>query len=91
MNRVVSVTPHDDYSLILVFDDGAQRLFDARPYLDKGIFAELKDLAYFKRVKIAFGTVQWPHHQDFAPETLYLESRELNAIHEPSSTRSLRQ
>jgi hypothetical protein len=91
MNRVVSVTPHDDYSLILVFDDGTQRLFDARPYLDKGIFVELKNLAYFKRVKIAFGTVQWPHNQDFAPETLYLESRELNAIHKPSSTRPLRQ
>jgi len=89
MNKVVSVTPQDDHSLILVFDDGAQRLFDARPYLDKGIFVELKDLAYFKEVKIAFGTVHWPHRQDFAPETLYLESRELKARHEASSPHSL--
>jgi len=25
-------------------------------------------------VKIAFGTVQWPHDQDISPDTLYLES-----------------
>lgn len=77
MNKVVSVTPQDDYSLILTFDNGAQRVFDVRPYLDKGIFVELKDLTYFRQVRIAFNTVQWPHEQDFAPETLYLESKEL--------------
>src|SRR5437868_3050616 len=32
-----------------------------------------KILDYFKHVTIAYGTVQWPHEQDFAPETLYLE------------------
>ena len=80
MNRVVSATPEDDHSLILVFDNGSQRLFDVRPYLDKGIFTELKDLNYFRQVKIAFGTVQWPHQQDFTPETLYLESKELTIV-----------
>jgi hypothetical protein len=77
MNKVVSVTPQDDYSLILAFDNGAQRVFDVRPYLDKGIFVELKDIYYFRQGRIAFNTVQWPHEQDFAPETLYLESKEL--------------
>jgi hypothetical protein len=77
MTKVVSVTPQDDYSLILAFDNGAQRVFDVRPYLDKGIFVELKDINYFRQVRVAFNTVQWPHEQDFAPETLYLESREL--------------
>lgn len=47
------------------------------PYLDKGIFKELKDLSYFKSFRIAFGTVQWKNEQDFAPETLYLESVEI--------------
>ncbi len=76
MNKVVSVTPQDDYSLVLTFDDGAQRVFDSRPYLNNGIFVELKDLNYFRQVRVAFNTVQWPHEQDFAPETLYLESKE---------------
>ena len=77
MAKLFSVNPQDDYTLILVFDGGMQRLFDARPYLDKGIFTEPKDLSYFKRAVVAFGTVQWPHEQDFAPETLHLESKEL--------------
>jgi hypothetical protein len=38
------------------------------------VFLELKDLRYFQQVRIAFGTVQWPHEQDISPETLYLES-----------------
>lgn len=77
MNKLISVTPQDDHTLVLVFDDGSQRLFDVRPYLDKGIFVELKNLAYFRQVRIAFGTVQWPHQQDIAPETLYHDSREV--------------
>jgi hypothetical protein len=75
MKRVISVAAQDDHSLSLVFDDGAHRIFDVRPYLNKGIFVELKDLACFKQVRIPFGTFQWPHHQDIAPETLYHDSR----------------
>jgi len=37
----------------------------------------LKDLNYFKRIKVAFGTVQWTDEQDISPETLYLESKEI--------------
>ena len=75
MNKVVSVIPQDDYSLLLAFENGEQRVFDVRPYLDKGIFVELNDINYFRQVRVAFNTVQWPHEQDFAPETLYLESK----------------
>ena len=47
----------------------------SRPYLDVGVFTELKDIGYFKQVRIALGTVQWPHAQDISPDTLYIESR----------------
>ncbi|HEY3027636.1 MAG TPA: DUF2442 domain-containing protein [Pyrinomonadaceae bacterium] len=73
MNRVVAVTANNDFSLDLEFNDGSVKRFDAKPYLDYEVFRELKDLDYFKQVRIAFGTVQWPHEQDFSPETLYLE------------------
>ncbi len=73
---MISSIPHRGVC-ILTFADGAQRVFDVRPYLDKGIFVELKDINYFRQVRVAFNTVQWPHEQDFAPETLYLESKEL--------------
>jgi len=62
----------------LQFNDCSLRRFDAKPYLDYGVFSELKDIRYFQQVRIAFGTVQWPHEQDISPETLYLESVPLN-------------
>ena len=74
MKKVVSVRANKDFSLDLKFNDGSARRFDVKPYLDLGIFTELKDLDYFSQVKIAFGTVQWPHEQDISPETLYLDS-----------------
>jgi len=74
MKKVVSVKANDDFSLDLEFNDESVRRFDARPYLNLGVFNELKDIRYFKQVSIAYGTVQWPHEQDISPDTLYLES-----------------
>ena len=74
MMKVLAVKANQDFSLDLKFNDGSLRRFNVRPYLDLGVFTELKDLNYFKKVTIAFGTVQWPHEQDISPDTLYLES-----------------
>jgi hypothetical protein len=71
------VKANDDFSLDLKFCDGSFRRFDVKPYLDYPVFRELKDLGYFKKVCLAFGTVQWPNEQDISPETLFIESREL--------------
>jgi hypothetical protein len=73
VHKVIAVTANSDFSLDLEFNDGSVKRFDAKPYLDYEVFRELKDLDYFKQVRIAFGTVQWPHEQDISPETLYLE------------------
>lgn len=73
MNRLIAVTANNDFSLDLEFSDGSVKRFDAKPYLDYEVFRELKDLDYFKQVRISFGTVQWPHEQDISPESLYLE------------------
>ncbi|HSK71142.1 MAG TPA: DUF2442 domain-containing protein [Pyrinomonadaceae bacterium] len=74
MKRVVSAKANDDFTLDLKFNDGLIKRFDIKPYLDKGIFKELRDFNYFKNFRVSFGTVQWQNEQDFAPETLYLES-----------------
>ena len=76
MIKVVSAKANDDYSLDLKFSDGMRKRFDAKPYLDYEVFKTLKDLNYFKRIKIAFGTVQWMDEQDISPETLYIEGKE---------------
>ncbi len=72
--RVVSVTPDDDFTLVLGFANGETRVFDCKPYLHEGVFRELADIGYFRRVTVMFGSVAWPHEQDFCPDTLYLES-----------------
>jgi len=78
MTKVIDAKANDDLTLDLKFSDGSLRRFDAKPYLDKGIFRELRDVNYFRNVSISYGTVQWPNEQDFAPETLYLESELIN-------------
>jgi hypothetical protein len=71
--RVESVEPNRDHTLTIVFTNGETRRFDVKPYLDKGIFQELQDLGYFGTVRPFLGSIQWPHGQDFCPDTLYEE------------------
>lgn len=71
MEAVVRVVPHENYSLELWFNTGAHRLLDARPYLNRGIFTRLQDIALFKQAFVALDTVCWPGDLDIAPETLY--------------------
>lgn len=70
--KVKQVEPTDNHTLIVTFENDEVREFDVNPYLDKGIFAELKDLPYFRQVKVVAGSVEWPHEQDFSYDTLYL-------------------
>lgn len=72
--RVTAVEPLPHHQLKLQFSNGEVRVFDATPYLDKGIFSQLKDEALFRTVKPLWGSVTWAGGQDFCPDTLYLES-----------------
>ena len=75
MEHVISVSPRDDFHLELAFNTGEVRLFDARPYLEKGVFQRLKDITLFKQAYVALDTVCWPGELDIAPETLYDRSQ----------------
>jgi hypothetical protein len=75
--RVSEVKPNQDYTLTLIFTNGEKRVFDVKPYLDKGIFRELKEPSLFNTVKPFLGSIQWKNGQDFCPDTLYLESKAL--------------
>lgn len=62
-----------DYLIYVELESGQRGIFDLTPYLDHGIFSELKNPAYFHQVEIAYGAVTWPNAQDIAPETLLAE------------------
>jgi hypothetical protein len=73
--RVVRVKPGRGHTLSLVFSNGETGVFDMSPYLDRSpFFGELRDPAYFRRVRVTSGTFGWPHGQDLCPDTVYRES-----------------
>ncbi len=72
--RVESIQPEADYRLRILFTNGERGVFDCSRLLDFGVFRELRDPKYFRRVLVASGTVAWPHEQDICPDTLYEES-----------------
>ncbi len=75
MSPVVrKVSPNPDYTLSLVFENGEKRIFDVKPYLDKGIFRRLKDLKKFYSVRAGEDTIQWSGGQDLCPDTIYHDS-----------------
>jgi len=73
------VRPLDDFRIYVELQDGKKGIFDMKPYLDKGVFRELKNINYFREVFISFGAITWPNEQDIAPETLVsaLQAEEL--------------
>ena len=71
---VKDVKPIENYKLIITFDNEIVKLFDMKPFLEKGIFKELKDETLFKTVKVSFDSIEWSNGADVDPETLYEDS-----------------
>ena len=71
---VIRVEARMPYKLMLEFENHEQRVFDLAPYLEIGVFRQLKDPHLFRAAHVEGGTVAWPGDIDIAPETLYHES-----------------
>jgi hypothetical protein len=71
---VKSVQPQENYCLLLTFENGEKKIFDLKPYLDKGVFARLQNEALFKTARVVSGSVEWRGEIDLSYDTLYLES-----------------
>ena len=71
---VKKVEPANDYYLLLTFETGEKKRFDMKPYLDIGIFKELKDISIFNTVRKSFDTIKWDNQADLDPELLYEKS-----------------
>lgn len=76
---VIRVEPKQAYRLLLEFENHEQRVFDLTPYLEIGVFRQLKESRLFRAAHISGGTVAWPGEIDIAPETLYIESLPVQA------------
>ncbi|MFK7900986.1 MAG: DUF2442 domain-containing protein [Cyclobacteriaceae bacterium] len=69
--KVINVEPLEDYQLVITFENSEKRMFDMKPYLDKGVFKELKDKRLFNTVRVSFDSIEWENEADFDPEALY--------------------
>ena len=72
--QVVDLEPRPDYRLRLAFSNGEIRIFDVKPYLDWGIFKQLRDESIFNEAYLEAGSVEWPGGQGLSYDTLYLKS-----------------
>lgn len=68
---VKEVQPRKDYTLLITFADGTKKIYDARPLLEKPIYAQLKNPAFFLKAEVDCDTVVWSDDIDIAPEHLY--------------------
>jgi len=75
--RVTAVSPMEDYMLHLVFTNGEERIFDAKPLLPIAAFVSLQNKQIFEAVKTAYGSILWPSDIEYCPDTLYTESMTL--------------
>ena len=68
---VAMVAPRGDFTLETAFDNGEEGVLDMKLYLNFGAFPKIANYEYFKRVRVAFDTVEWDCDVDLDPEFVY--------------------
>lgn len=70
-----AVEPLENYKILVTFDNGERRIYDATPLIKGEWFGKLRDKKLFNTIHIAFPSVAWDGGQDIAPDELYCASR----------------
>jgi hypothetical protein len=78
---VKDLTTLPNYRLLLSFENGETRIFDAAPYLERGVFQRIRHPGLFGLAKVVAGSVEWPGEIDLSYDTLYLESQPTTQDH----------
>ena len=86
--RITSVSPNDDFTLTLGFDNGETRVLDCKPFLEEGtVFAPFLRLENFRRVYLdgdhcvawdidpaIDSEAVWSNKVDLSPDSCYVDS-----------------
>jgi len=78
MRKIIKVKTIEDYKLELTFDNNVIKVKDMKPYLNKGVFKNLKEKDFFNSVMISFGTIRWNEDIDMCADYLYETSEEIH-------------
>lgn len=68
---IVKVVPGDNYELSVFFDNGESGILELKEFLEFGVFQQHKDRDAFRRVRVAFDTLEWESGVDLDPEFVY--------------------
>ncbi len=74
LKDITEVRPLENYQLHLRFEDGIEGVVDIAGIIRfTGVFAPLKDPAFFAQVRVNpdLGTICWPNEADIDPDVLY--------------------
>ena len=74
--RIEAVRHTGGLRVWLRFTDGLEGELDLSDGLDGSLLAPLRDPAFFARVRIAHGALEWPNGADWSPEVLHERLRE---------------
>ncbi len=74
--RLIKVEPLPHYKLNVEFGDGTQGVVDMLALIGSskaGVFAALKNVAFFNQVHLEYGVATWPGEIDLSPDAMYEE------------------
>ena len=76
--HVTAVSYLEAYRIRVEFSDGMVKEVDLGGELHGEVFEPLKDVEFFKQVRVnsETNTIEWPNGADFAPEFLYETGQE---------------
>jgi hypothetical protein len=77
--RLTKVKPFPDFVLEVEFVDGTRGTVDMKSLIlgqKAGVFAKLRDITLFNKVRIELGAATWPGEIDLAPDAMYDEIKQ---------------
>ena len=76
--RIDYVRALDDFFIEIIYKNGEKKLYDFKKNLKFSFYKNLNNIEYFKLVRSAETTVEWPQGEDIDPNDLYENSIPLN-------------
>lgn len=73
--RPIAVKPLEDYELLITFQNGETKIFDAKPLLSLPLYEPLNNKGFFSTAKADGMCIYWNEDVDLCPDMVYLDSR----------------
>lgn len=68
--NILKVEALDNYIIKITLEDKRIAYIDMKPYLEKEMYQELKDISKFNDFEIFYDTIRWTNGADIAPELI---------------------